>query len=95
MDDIEIEYIKKYNCLVPNGYNLRNGGNNGKHNEETKNKISKSLKNKIDVIYSKPQLGKPHNEETKKKISNSLKGKKKKKEAINKMINTRRKYNII
>ena len=95
LNDIEIEYIKKYNCLVPNGYNLRNGGNNGKHNEETKNKISESLKNKIDIIHPKPQLGKQHNEETKNKISNSLKGKKLKKETINKMINTRRKYNII
>lgn len=79
MDDIEIEYIKKYNCIAPNGYNLRNGGNRGKHNEETKKKISESLKNKVGVIYSKPQLGKPHNEETKNKISNSLKGRKMKK----------------
>ena len=95
LDDIEIEYIKKYNSLVPNGYNLRNGGNNGKHNEETKNKISDSLKNRKDIIHPKPQLEKPHSEETKNKISNSLKGKKIKKETINKMINTRRKYNII
>ena len=95
LDNIEIEYIKKYNSLVPNGYNLRNGGNNGKHNEETKNKISDSLKGRTDIIYSKPQLDKPHNEETKNKISNALKGNKLKKETIEKMINTRRKYNII
>ena len=42
---MEIEYIKHFNCLVPNGYNLRLGGNSGKHNEETKRKISESIKN--------------------------------------------------
>ena len=63
--------------------------------EEIKNKISNSLKGRTDIIYSKPQLGKPHNEETKNKISNALKGNKLKKETIEKMINTRRKYNII
>lgn len=36
LDEIEKEYIKKFNCLVPNGYNLREGGNTSKHNEETK-----------------------------------------------------------
>ena len=72
LNRFEIDYIKKYNSLVPNGYNLRNGGNNGKHNEETKNKISESLKGRKDIIHPKPQLGKPHSEETKNKISNSL-----------------------
>ena len=33
----EIEYIKKYNTLYPNGYNLLIGGNNKKHNEYTIN----------------------------------------------------------
>ena len=46
LDDMEIKYIEHYNCLVPNGYNLRLGGNSGKHNEETKRKISETLKNK-------------------------------------------------
>ena len=44
LDDMEIQYIQKYNCLVPNGYNLRLGGNSGTHNAETKQKISESLK---------------------------------------------------
>lgn len=44
LNELETYYIKKYNSLVPNGYNLRNGGNNGKLNEETKQKISESLK---------------------------------------------------
>ena len=79
LDDIEIDYIKKYDCLVPNGYNLRLGGNSGRHHEETKKKISDTLKtryqdeiNRAKVL--KPQLGIPHSEITKKKISESLKG---------------------
>ena len=75
-----------YNTLVPNGYNLREGGNGGKHSEETKKKISESLKNRTDIIRNKPQLGKPHTDEVKLKISNSLKNKPKKTETI-KLIN--------
>jgi len=41
LDKLENHYIKKYNSLVPNGYNLRHGGNNGKVNEETKKKFLK------------------------------------------------------
>jgi len=83
LNDLEIYYITKYNCIVPNGYNLRSGGNNGgKHNEETKRKISETLKNRSDIIRYKSQLGKPHTEEVKNKISNSLKGIKKKSETI-------------
>ena len=75
LNDLEIYYIKKYNCIVPNGYNLRSGGNNGgKHNEETKKKISETLKKRPKSIYHKPQLGKPHTEEVKNKISNANKG---------------------
>uniref|UniRef100_A0A6C0IRK5 GIY-YIG domain-containing protein n=1 Tax=viral metagenome TaxID=1070528 RepID=A0A6C0IRK5_9ZZZZ len=36
----EEEYIKKYNTVHPNGYNLLAGGNNKKHNEETKKQLS-------------------------------------------------------
>ena len=52
LDDMEIKYIERYNCLVPNGYNLRLGGNSGKHNEETKRKIAATLlKNKKVVQF--------------------------------------------
>ena len=40
----EIEYIKKYNSIHPNGYNLTHGGDGGSPSEETKLKISKSIK---------------------------------------------------
>lgn len=46
LDDMEIKYIEQYKCLVPNGYNIRLGGNSGKHHEETKRKIAETLKTK-------------------------------------------------
>jgi group I intron endonuclease len=91
LDDMEIEYIKQYDCLAPNGYNLRLGGNSGRHHEETKKKISDSLKTTYrngTTIHSKHQLGKPHNEITKKKISESLKGYKKSQASIDKKVLT-------
>ena len=47
----EIEYIKKYNTLIPNGYNILEGGPGGsfkgkKHSEETKQLLSKNNKQK-------------------------------------------------
>jgi len=38
-------FIKKYNTISPNGYNLTEGGNGGIQSDETKEKISKSVKN--------------------------------------------------
>ena len=73
LDKFEIQYIDSLNTLVPNGYNIRAGGNRGRHNEETKKKISDTLKNRTDIIRINYQFGKPHTEETKKKISDALK----------------------
>ena len=97
LDDMEIKYIEQYNSLVPNGYNLRLGGNSGRHNAETKQKISETLKNryKNGLIPPRSQLGIPHSEITKKKISESLKGHKLSQESINKWIISRRKNKII
>ena len=72
LNKFEIEYMEKYNSIVPNGYNLRKGGNSGKHHEETKKKISESLKGRTDII--RHNSGNPVSEETKKKISDALKG---------------------
>jgi group I intron endonuclease len=78
LNNYEKEYIKKYDCVVPNGYNLKYGGENGgKHSDIVKQKISESLKktfNSPSFVKVKPQLGKPHTDEVKQKISNSLKG---------------------
>jgi len=92
LDKYECYYMKKYNTIVPDGYNLKEGGNSGRHNEETKKKISETLKNKTDIIYLKPQLGKPHTDEVKNKISKSLKGKQLSKESIEKRKNTVSQY---
>jgi group I intron endonuclease len=58
----EIEYIKKYNSVVPNGYNITTGGEGGgfqgkTHTEEVKNGIKNKLKQKyIDNPELKKQL---------------------------------------
>ncbi len=88
LDAIETEYIKKFNSLVPNGYNLREGGNSSKHNEETKKKISASMKGRTDIVHAKPQLGKPHTEETKQKLREFNTGKKHTLESLKKMSKT-------
>lgn len=44
LNKLETMYILKYNSLIPNGYNIKLGGNNGgKQNNETKEKIKNSL----------------------------------------------------
>ena len=47
----EEEYIKKYNTLYPNGYNLLQGGNNKKHNEETKRMLSELNKGERHPLF--------------------------------------------
>lgn len=61
----EKEYIKKYNTLSPNGYNLKEGGNNSKHHPETIELIRASLKGR---------LTRPITEQIRNNISESLKG---------------------
>ena len=97
LDDMEIQYIQKYNCLVPNGYNLRLGGNGGRIHAETKQKISESLKltYKNGLTPPRPQLGKPHSEIHKKHLSECLKGRRLSQESINKRIISSRKNKII
>jgi group I intron endonuclease len=40
----ETEYIKKYNTIIPNGYNMKAEGESYKVSDETRAKISKTLK---------------------------------------------------
>ena len=89
---LEEKLIKQYNTQNDNfGYNIKAGGANRHHSEETKRKIGNA--NKISLkgkkwtehqrkIISKmftgegnPFYGKHHSEETKKKISKNRKGK--------------------
>lgn len=43
----EIDYIKKYNTISPNGYNLKSGGENQKHHAETKKLMRQKNKKPI------------------------------------------------
>ena len=65
----EIDYIKKYNTIYPNGYNLQEGGNNRKHNQFTIELMREKQKGEKSNNY-----GKKLSLETRKKISESLKG---------------------
>lgn len=79
----EIEYIKKYNSVVPNGYNITNGGEGGgfqgkTHTEEVKNIIKNKLKQKfIDNPELKKQMSERNkivmsNPEVREKIKNGI-----------------------
>ncbi len=46
-DKLEEYYIKKFNTLAPNGYNLKEGGKSSRLSEETKQLISKRLKERM------------------------------------------------
>ena len=61
----EEEYIKKYDTLAPNGYNLQAGGKNSKKHPETSKLISDSLKGRRLT---------PITDEIRKKSSDGLKG---------------------
>jgi group I intron endonuclease len=42
-DEREIHYIKEFNSLFPNGYNLKNGGNVFTHSDESKKRVSNGV----------------------------------------------------
>jgi len=60
LDVKEIELIKEYNTLVPNGYNLTLGGSGGRHSDETKKFLSEKSKKmweeKREYMVAKRQL---------------------------------------
>jgi len=75
---IEIEEIRNYNSVSPNGYNLTHGGEGGICSKETKVKISTSMKGHSRSKETKAKIsasmkGHVPSEETKVKISASLK----------------------
>ena len=72
LDETEIDLIKKYNSISPNGYNLDTGGCKNKHqSEETKRKMAESKKGDKN-----PNYGKELTAETKAKMSISRTGRK-------------------
>ena len=78
----EIIFIKKYDTMIPNGYNLTIGGDTimgYHHTEETKLKMSAALKGKKKSIEhtlknSESHKGQKMSEESKEKMSKRLKG---------------------
>lgn len=76
LDEREVYYINKYDCMNNNcGYNLESGGNLNKHPSiETRKKMSESHIGK-QVGENSPSWGKPKTAETKKKISEAKIGK--------------------
>lgn len=56
LNELEKMYIIQYNSLVPNGYNLKCGGTNGFHHEETKIKISNALIKIHDCVICKKNI---------------------------------------
>ena len=68
----EIYYITYYNC-INEGLNIRLGNRNGSLTEETKQKISESLKGRPVTWETHGSKGYKYTEEQKQKLSNSLK----------------------
>ena len=74
-------YIGLHNTMVPNGYNLKEGGKNAKCSKETKVKLSKSLLGYIHTDEAKKNMskaskGRVFSEETRRKLSEANKGNK-------------------
>lgn len=61
LNELEQGFIKEYNCVAPNGYNLTHGGEGNRCSEITRQKMSAW------------QKGKPKSEEHKKSLSNYAK----------------------
>lgn len=81
LDKHEELMIEVLGTLSPDGYNLKEGGSNGKPSEESKQKISEALRGEKNPMYGKigennPNSGKTRSEETKQKMSDSTKGEK-------------------
>jgi group I intron endonuclease len=68
----EIYYINHYNC-IDEGLNIRLGNRNGRLTEETKQKISESLKGRPVTWETHGSKGYKYTDEQKNKLSNSLK----------------------
>ena len=93
LPDLEVAYIKKFNTVTPNGYNLTYGGEGGSLSEETRRKISEAQKGKKRCKLSEEtchkisiaKTGYKHTEETRRKMSESRKGRKPSAETREKM----------
>jgi group I intron endonuclease len=101
MDLMETRLINFFNCLVPNGYNVRDGGNKVFISEEGRKRISKAnsgrivteeQRKKLSESGKKAYLNNPRSEEWRKKLSEALKGKKKSEEHKQKLSEYRKEF---
>lgn len=51
LDDLEVYYIKKYNSMIPNGYNLCPGGNLWRNSRKAKKRFDDDKVEKIIKLY--------------------------------------------
>lgn len=56
LDKMEDFYIKQYDTLTPNGYNIKEGGANGKWSKHRTDQLSKELKEKFSDEDQKQQF---------------------------------------
>ena len=70
LNDVEEDYIKKFNSLTPNGYNLKEGGSHTPHSDETRRKIG------LKSLGRKAVLGQKRTEEQRQRIGNGSRGRK-------------------
>lgn len=81
LDKLEYMYIEIYQCRNRKyGYNNRYGGHNGKHTEETKQKIGEANRGKHHTDEARQKMseakkGKHLTDEHKQKLSETMKGK--------------------
>jgi group I intron endonuclease len=69
LNEAECRWIAHFNSMCPSGYNLKEGGSNGKPSEETRVKLKIAATGRTGT-----NLGKPCSEETKIKLSVANKG---------------------
>lgn len=105
-DELEKRYIKEYDCIAPNGYNLDIGGNTNKiMSDETKRKISESNTGKFVSNESREKMSKSkvgtipwnkgkcgiYSDETRQAMSEGKKGKPSPRKGVTLSEETRRK----
>jgi group I intron endonuclease len=64
LNEKEVNYIKHFNTLSPNGYNLTTGGNNTFHSDAAKSAMRKARQRQVP-----PMSGKTHSAETRAKMT--------------------------
>jgi group I intron endonuclease len=101
MNLMETKLIQFYDCLVPKGYNVRDGGNNIFMSEEGRKRISKAnsgrkvseeTRKKLSESGKKAYLNNPRSLEWNQKLSIALTGKKKSEEHKQKLSEHRKEF---